>query len=159
MKPSFDEIFIGTAINMSKRSHCVKAHVGAVLVKEGRIVSTGYNGPPEGDVNCDETYPKQGCKRDRYGGCLYALHAEANAIFYAAKQKVSIDGTSLYVTLSPCLACARLIYIARIGKVVYKDSYADYKNSIKQKNEKTYIEEGLEFLERFGVEVVHYTVN
>jgi dCMP deaminase len=136
------------ADNLAQRSHCVKIKVGAVLAKDTRIISLGYNGPPAGTHNCDEEWPEQGCARDRKGSCYLALHAEANAILYAAKNKASLDGSVLYVTLSPCLACARIILTTGIKKVLYKNSYAEYKGLD--------IDEGVEFLRKFGVEVEHF---
>jgi len=148
MKPSFDDIYMELAENLAKRSHCVKAQVGAVLTKDTRIVSLGYNGPPAGTHNCDEVWPKEGCARDSKGSCSLALHAEQNAILYASKNNVSIDGSTLYVTLSPCIACARVIFTTGIRKVYYLHSYADFKG-LKS-------DEGVDFLEKFGVEVVRY---
>jgi dCMP deaminase len=148
-KPSFDDIYMELAQKLALRSHCVKAQVGAVLTKETRIVSLGYNGPPAGTHNCDEMWPEEGCPRDSKGSCSLALHAEQNAILYASKNNVGIDGTTLYVTLSPCIACARVIYTTGIKKVFYKNSYAEFKGL---KND-----EGVDFLRRFGVEVIHYT--
>jgi dCMP deaminase len=136
------------ADNLAQRSHCVKIKVGAVLAKDTRIISLGYNGPPAGTHNCDEEWPEQGCARDRKGSCYLALHAEANAILYAAKNKASLDGSVLYVTLSPCLACARIILTTGIKKVLYKNSYAEYKGLD--------IDEGVEFLRKFGVDVEHF---
>ena len=136
------------AQTLAKKSHCVKMRVGAVISKDTRIVSLGYNGPPAGTHNCDEEFPEVGCPRDRKGGCSLALHAEANAILYAAKNQIAMDDATLYVTLSPCLPCARIIYTTGIKKVIYLDSYAEYKG-IDQ-------EEGVEFLQKFGVEVLRY---
>lgn len=136
------------AENLAQRSHCVKIKVGAVLAKDTRIISLGYNGPPAGTHNCDEEWPEQGCARDRKGSCYLALHAEANAILYAAKNKASLEGSVLYVTLSPCLACARIILTTGIKKVIYKNSYAEYKG--------LEVDEGVEFLRKFGVEVEQY---
>lgn len=147
-RPSFDDIYMDLAINLSRRSHCVKANVGAVLTKETRIVSLGYNGPPAGTHNCDEEWPEQGCARDRKGGCSLAIHAEENAILYAAKNKTDMDGSTLYVTLSPCLPCARIIYTSGIKKVFYLNSYAEFKGLD--------LDEGVDFLQRFGVEVIRY---
>ena len=147
-KPSFDEIYMDLAENLAKRSHCVKAQVGAVLTKDTRIVSLGYNGPPAGTHNCDIDFPKEGCPRDSKGSCSLALHAEQNAILYASKNKVSIEGSTLYVTLSPCISCARVIYTMGIKKVFYIHSYADFKG-LKS-------DEGVDFLQKFGVEVVRY---
>lgn len=148
-KPSFDDIYMELASNLAKKSHCVKIKVGAVLTKDTRIISLGYNGPPAGTHNCDEEWPHTGCARDRKGSCSLALHAEENAILYAAKNKVSLDGATLYTTLSPCLACARTIYTMGIRKVIYLNSYAEYKG--------LEIEEGVEFLKQFGVVVDRYS--
>jgi len=108
-RPTFDDIYMELAQKLAQRSHCVKISVGAVLTKDTRIISLGYNGPPAGTHNCDQEWPETGCARDRKGGCSLAIHAEENAILYAAKNNLQIDGATLYVTLSPCLACARVI--------------------------------------------------
>ncbi|MFM7014763.1 MAG: deoxycytidylate deaminase [Bacteroidota bacterium] len=145
---SFDDIYMDLAVNLSRKSHCVKAKVGAVISKDTRIVSLGYNGPPAGTHNCDQEWPEVGCARDRKGGCSLALHAEANAILYASKNQITMEGATLYVTLSPCLACAKIIYTTGIKKVIFLDSYAAFKG--------IEIEEGVEFLTKFGVSVEHY---
>ncbi|GAA4780329.1 cytidine/deoxycytidylate deaminase family protein [Olivibacter ginsenosidimutans] len=147
-KPSFDEIFMKLALELAERSHCVKAHVGAVLAKDTRIISIGYNGPPSGTHNCDQEWPEEGCARDAKGSCSLALHAEENAILYAVKNGAALQGATLYTTLSPCLPCARLIFSAGIAKVHYKYSYAEYKG--------LQADEGVEFLKRFGVQTVKY---
>src|SRR6476659_1459946 len=95
-RPSFEDIYMDLAINLSKRSHCVKIKVGAVLTKDTRIISLGYNGPPAGTHNCDEEWPETGCARDSKGSCSLALHAEQNAILYATRNNVSIQDTTLY---------------------------------------------------------------
>ncbi|MFC0182426.1 cytidine/deoxycytidylate deaminase family protein [Pseudarcicella hirudinis] len=148
LKPDFDDIFMDLAVSLAKRSHCIKAQVGAVLAKDTRIISIGYNGPPAGIHNCDEEFPEVGCERDSKGSCSLALHAEQNAILYAAKNGASIEGATIYVTLSPCIACARIIFSMKIKKVIFLDSYAQYKGIPK--------DEGVEFLRKFGVEVVQY---
>ncbi|GGF44861.1 deoxycytidylate deaminase [Echinicola rosea] len=147
-KPDFDDIFMELAVNLAKRSHCIKKHVGAVLTKETRIISIGYNGPPSGTHNCDEEFPESGCSRDSKGSCSLAIHAEQNAILYAVKNNASVEGSTLYVTLAPCLACARIIYSMGVAKVVYMYSYAEYKGLP--------FDEGVEFLKKFGVEVERY---
>ncbi|MCX8142727.1 MAG: dCMP deaminase family protein [Bacteroidia bacterium] len=147
-RPSFDEIYMQLAEQLARRSHCVKMQVGAVLTKDTRIISLGYNGPPAGTHNCDEEWPDTGCPRDSKGSCSLALHAEQNAILYAAKNKVDMEGSTLYVTLAPCIACARVIFSVGIKKVIYKNSYAEYKG--------IGIEEGVEFLKKFGVEVIRW---
>lgn len=143
MKPSFDHIFMNLAADLAKRSHCVKAHVGAVLAKDTRIISIGYNGPPSGTHNCDEEWPEKGCARDSKGSCSLALHAEENAILYAVKNGARLEGATLYTTLSPCLPCARLIFSAGVTQVFYRHSYAEYKGLAS--------DEGVDFLNRFGV--------
>lgn len=137
------------AQKLAQRSHCVKMHVGAVLTKDTRIVSLGYNGPPAGTHNCDVEWPEEGCPRDSKGSCSLALHAEQNAILYASKNNVSVEGSTLYITLSPCIACARIIFTTGIRKVIYLNSYAEYK--------KIPSDEGVDFLKKFGVDVVKFS--
>jgi dCMP deaminase len=148
-KPSFNLIFMNLATDLAARSHCVRAHVGAVLAKDTRIISIGYNGPPAGTHNCDEEWPELGCDRDSKGSCSLALHAEENAILYAVKNGSKIAGSTLYTTLSPCIACARLILSSGIKLVYFKDSYAEYKGLPS--------DEGVDFLRRFGVEVIKFS--
>jgi dCMP deaminase len=148
IKPGFIDIYMNLAVELAARSHCVRAQVGAVLTKDTRIISIGYNGPPAGTHNCDEEWPDSGCARDSKGSCSLALHAEENAILYAARNGSKIEGGTLYTTLSPCIACARLILSSGIKVVVYKDSYAEYKGLPS--------DEGVDFLKRFGVEVNKY---
>lgn len=147
-RPAFDDIFMNLAADLARRSHCVKAQVGAVLTRDTRIISIGYNGPPSGTHNCDEEWPGTGCPRDLKGSCSLALHAEENAIVYAAKNGSGLEGATLYITLSPCLSCARLIFSSGVKKVLYKHSYAEYKGLP--------FDEGIEFLKKFGVDVVQY---
>ncbi|MES2455564.1 MAG: dCMP deaminase family protein [Bacteroidota bacterium] len=147
-KPGFADIYMNLATDLAGRSHCVKAHVGAVLTKDTRIISIGYNGPPSGTHNCDEEWPETGCARDSRGSCSLALHAEENAILYAIKNGSKIAGSTLYITLSPCIACARLILSSGIKYVYFKDSYAEYKGLPS--------DEGVDFLRKFGVEVFKY---
>ena len=147
-RPSFDEIYMELAGNLALRSHCVKAKVGAVLTKDTRIISLGYNGPPAGTHNCDEQWPETGCPRDSKGSCSLALHAEQNAILYAHRNNVSLDNAVLYVTLSPCIACARVIYSVGIKKVLYLYSYSAFKGLAR--------DEGVDFLRKFGVETIWY---
>ena len=144
-RPAFDDIFMELAVNLAKRSHCIKRHVGAVLTKETRIISIGYNGPPSGTHNCDVEWPEEGCPRDSKGGCSLAIHAEQNAV----KNKTSVEGATLYVTLSPCLSCARIIFSMGILKVIYLNSYAEHKGL---KND-----EGVDFLRKFGVACENYS--
>ncbi len=145
-KPSFDSIFMNLATDLAQRSHCVKAQVGAVLTKDTRIISIGYNGPPAGTHNCDEEFPDVGCPRDSKNSCSLALHAEENAILYAVKNGATLEGATLYLTLSPCISCARLIFSSGIKKVWFKNSYAEYKGLPS--------DEGVDFLNKFGVETL-----
>lgn len=147
-RPAFDDIYMELAVNLAKRSHCIKRHVGAVLTKDSRIISIGYNGPPSGTHNCDEEWPETGCPRDSKNGCSLAIHAEQNAILYAVKNKTAVEGATLYVTLSPCLACARMIYSMGINRVIYLKSYAEYKNLPS--------DEGIDFLKNFGTNCIKY---
>src|ERR1019366_2731845 len=103
-KRSFDEIYMELAESLATRSHCVKAKVGAVFTKATGFISLGNKGPPAGTHNCDEMWPAEGCPRDSKGSCSLALHAEQNAILYAAKNNIPIEGATLYVTLSPCIS-------------------------------------------------------
>ena len=148
-KLSFDHIFMNLATDLAKRSHCVKAQVGAVLTKDTRIISIGYNGPPAHTHNCDEEWPGVGCPRDSKGSCSLALHAEENAILYAVKNGANLEGATLYTTLSPCLPCSRLIYSAGIKKVFFDKSYAAYKGLLN--------DEGVDFLNKFGVSATRFT--
>jgi len=147
-KPTFDEIFMNLAEELALKSHCVRAQVGAVLSKDTRIISIGYNGPPAGTHNCDEEWPGVGCDRDSKGSCSLALHAEQNAILYAVKNGADLQQATLYTTLSPCLPCARLIFSAGIVQVFYRNSYAEYKGLPE--------DEGIAFLNRFGVETIRF---
>ena len=147
-KPTFEEIYMKLAHDLAKRSHCIKMKVGAVIAKDTRVVATGHNGPPEGRANCDERWPMQGCPRSARGGCALALHAEQNAILFALKNNIDLQGATLYLTLSPCLPCARMIFAVGIQQVFYSHSYASFK--------KTTTEEGLDFLRGLDVKVIHY---
>lgn len=128
------------AMNMSiasvvaKRSTCDRLHVGAVIVREGRVMASGYNGSVRGALHCDHTVRefhtadtyvnnKPPLRRSVEGGCKNAVHAEANAILYAAKYGVATDGAELYTTHQPCENCARMIVNAGISKVVFQEPY------------------------------------
>ena len=120
-----DEVYINVAKQISTLSHCVRSKVGAVLVKEGNIIAFGYNGTPSGMDNCcekeDVTLP-------------HVIHAEVNAILKAAKTGAAVEGSTLYLTLSPCLDCSKLILQAGVKRVVYLETYRhlDGPNFLKQ---------------------------
>ena len=102
---------------VAKRSTCIKPNA-AILVKDGRIISMGYNGSPKGAPHCIEV----GCLEED-GACIRTIHAEANAIAFAAKYGISTEGATLYVTSSPCYDCAKLIVNSGITEVVYLKEY------------------------------------
>ena len=126
-RPGWDEYFLSIAQVVASRSNCVKRHVGAVIQRDRRIVSTGYNGTPRGVRNCNEG----GCPRcnafaesgTRLDECLCS-HGEENAIVQAAYHGVSVRDATLYTTFFPCLFCTKLIINAGIAEVVYNAAYA-----------------------------------
>ncbi len=128
MRPSWDEYFMRLAYLVSSRSTCTRRHVGAVIVKDKRVLTTGYNGPPKGLMHCDKT----GCLREnlkipsgeRHELCR-GLHAEQNAIIQAAVYGVSIKDATIYVTNHPCVVCAKMIINAQIKEIVYSEGYPD----------------------------------
>ena len=125
-RPGWDEYFMGIARMVALRSNCIKRKVAAVVVKDRRIISTGYNGTPRGVRNCNEG----GCPRcasladsgTRLDECLCS-HAEENAIVQAAYHGISVKGATLYSTFSPCLICTKMIINAGIDRVVYSLEY------------------------------------
>jgi dCMP deaminase len=127
-RPSWDEYFMSIAQLVKERSTCVRRHVGAVLVKDRRVMATGYNGTPTGLPHCDEG----GCERCNSevesGTNLEACacsHAEENVIVQAALHGTSTRGATLYTTHSPCTQCAKMIINARISRVVAAEEYPD----------------------------------
>ena len=128
MRPSWDEYFVEIARQVATRSTCLRRHVGAVIVRDKRILATGYNGPPRGVSHCDET----GCLREKLGipsgqrqEICRGLHAEQNAIIQAALHGVSIEDGVIYVTHQPCITCAKMIINAGITRVICANSYPD----------------------------------
>lgn len=127
-RPTWDEYFMGIVELVKSRSTCLRRHVGALIVKDKRILSTGYNGAPTGCKHCSEV----GCLREkmkipsgeRHELCR-ASHAEQNAIAQAAYSGTSIKGGVLYVTDQPCVLCAKLAINAGIEKIVFKGDYPD----------------------------------
>ncbi|MBO5803680.1 MAG: dCMP deaminase family protein [Bacteroidales bacterium] len=130
----FDLSYLRMAQVWSENSYCVRRKVGALIVKDKMIISDGYNGTPAGFENV--------CENDLGQTKSYVLHAEANAITKVAKSNNSSEGATLYVTDAPCMECAKLIIQAGIRRVVYNK---DYRNT-----------EGLELLERAGIEICKY---
>ena len=151
-RKSKDVYFSEIADLVSTRSTCLRNNVGAVIVKDSQILSTGYNGAPKGLPHCEEL---GGCMRAKmnvpsgtHHELCRGLHAEQNAILYAVRNKTSVEGATLYVTLSPCLACARIIFTMGISRVIYLRSYAEHKGIAS--------DEGVDFLKKFGVQVERY---
>ncbi len=118
-----DSIFMRTAILFAERSTCRRKKVGAVLVKDKRIISTGYVGSPSGHMHCIDF--GLDCLIGPNGGCVRTIHAEINAVLFAAKNGISTHGTILYCTLSPCIDCAKMLISAGISKVFYYEEYRD----------------------------------
>lgn len=130
---TYDRAYLRMAYEWGKLSYCKRRQVGAIVVKDRMIISDGYNGTPTGFENfCedDEGYTK-----------WYVLHAEANAISKLAASTQSCVGATLYITMSPCRECSKLIHQSGITRVVYQEAYKDGS--------------GLEFLERAGVSLTH----
>jgi dCMP deaminase len=124
-RPSWDEYFMGITFQVAMRSTCDRARVGAIIVLERRILTTGYNGSPAGLQHCDEIG-----HLIVNGHCVRTLHAEQNAIIQAALHGVSVAGGTLYVTHQPCLTCAKMIINAGLRRVVYAGTYPD-ENAVK----------------------------
>lgn len=128
MRPSWDEYFAEITKLVAKRSTCLRRRVGAVLVKDRRILTTGYNGSPAGLTHCAEI----GCLREKLGvpsgeksELCRGLHAEQNAIIQAALHGVNIKGAVLYVTHQPCVTCAKMLINAGITEIVTLGDYPD----------------------------------
>ncbi len=127
-RPSNDEYFMNMAKLVATRSTCIRRQVGAVIVKDKRVLSTGYNGAPKGSKHCDEL----GCIRvelnvpsgTRHELCR-GVHAEQNAVIQAAYFGVSVKDSSIYTTTYPCSMCAKLIINAGIIEIVYNEGYPD----------------------------------
>jgi len=127
-RPSWDEYFMHITRQVARRSTCLRRQVGAVIVQDKRILTTGYNGPPTGLAHCEEV----GCIRqqmdvpsgERTELCR-GLHAEQNAIIQAALHGVRIAGSDIYITLQPCVLCAKMLINAGIRRIVYDGDYPD----------------------------------
>lgn len=129
----YDVAYLRIAREWSKLSYCKRKQVGAIIVKDKMIISDGYNGTPSGFENI--------CEDDEGTTKWYVLHAEANAISKVAKSTQSCEGATLYITLSPCKDCSKLIHQSGIKRLVYLERYKDCSS--------------LDFLEKAGVEVIN----
>ena len=132
-----DARYLRMAQIWAENSYCVRRKVGALVVKEKMIISDGYNGTPSGFENI--------CEDENNVTKPYVLHAEANAITKLARSSNNSDGSTLYVTASPCIECAKLIIQAGIKRVVYGEKYR--------------LEDGINLLKRAGIEVIYKNVN
>lgn len=128
MRPSWDDYFMDIAELVASRSTCLRRQVGAVIVKDRRIISTGYNGAPRGVSHCLDV----GCLREQLGvpsgerhELCRAVHAEQNAIIQAALHGVSTNGATLYCTTQPCVLCAKMLLNAGIKEFFFRGSYPD----------------------------------
>jgi len=129
----YDRAYLRIAREWGQLSYCKRKKVGAIIVKDRMIISDGYNGTPSGFENC--------CEDDDNLTKWYVLHAEANAILKVARSTQSCEGATLYITMSPCKDCSKLIHQSGIKRVVYLQGYKD--------------DSGIDFLLKAGVEVAH----
>ncbi|RJP66746.1 MAG: cytidine deaminase [Candidatus Abyssobacteria bacterium SURF_17] len=127
-RPSWDEYFLDIARLVSSRSTCLRRHVGAIFVRDKRVLATGYNGAPSGLKHCDEV----GCIREREGippgerhELCRGIHAEQNAILQAAQFGISLRGSILYCTNQPCVLCAKMLINAGVERIVVLGGYPD----------------------------------
>jgi len=127
----YDKAYLKIAKEWAELSYCKRKKVGAIIVKDRMIISDGYNGTPSGFENC--------CEDENGDTKWYVLHAEANAILKVARSTQTCQGATLYITLSPCKECSKLIHQAGITRVVY---HIDYKDN-----------SGIEFLKKAGVQI------
>jgi len=140
MKEKFKRAYMKTAQTFAELSSAQRLHVGAIVVKDDRIISIGYNGMPAGWSNVCEDVLEDGSLKTK----SEVLHAESNAIAKLARSNESGDGASIFITHAPCIECAKLIYQSGIRKVYYGQEYRDHS--------------GLNFLKQSGVEIQHMPV-
>ena len=118
-----DKIFINIATELATASKCVSKQVGAVIVKDGRILSTGYNGTPAGYENCSDHWNHTYTPEHHEWSKTYEIHAEMNAIIWAAREGISIADATIYVTLEPCSECSKNLIASGIKRIVYAKEY------------------------------------
>lgn len=125
-RPSWDEYFMRLAHVIASRSTCLRRRVGALLVKDKRILATGYNGAPKGLPHCESCLREElGVPSGQRHELCRGVHAEQNAIIQAAVFGVSTKGATLYSTTFPCIICAKMLINAEIGEVIYDSDYED----------------------------------
>jgi len=133
----YDQAYLKMASEWSKLSHCKRKQVGALIVKDKMIISDGYNGTPTGFDNC--------CEDENGSTKWHVLHAEANAILKVASSTQACQGATLYITLSPCKECSKLILQSGIKRMVYANAYKD--------------ESGVDFLRKANIEILYLPIN
>lgn len=143
MKDKFISAYMDVAERFAKLSSAKRLQVGAIMVKDDRIISIGYNGMPSGWTNECEDYIQLSDDTITTKTKPEVIHAEANAIAKLAKGNESGDGSTMFLTHAPCIDCAKQVYTAGIKKVYYRNPYRD--------------SQGLDFLEKCGVEVEHFS--
>ena len=134
------EMFKEMVTLISKRSTCLRSKVGALIEKDGRVISIGYNGPASGFPECLPQTQFHRSNECMGPGCTRSIHAEMNAIAFAAKAGISVEEATMYCSMSPCINCAKLIINSGIKTVVYLDEYRD--------------KAGIELLKRAGVKTI-----
>lgn len=142
-RPSMHRTLLEVVDAMARRGTCSRAHVGAVLARDGRVLATAYNGAPRGMPHCVHP-PSEVSNRSDPGAptCTWAVHAEANAVAFAARYGIALDGATLYCSLGPCIVCAQLVVNAGVAAVVAARAYRDAS--------------GVDLLLEAGVEVHYY---
>ena len=128
-----DKNFINIAKEIASASKCVSKQVGAVIVRDGRILSTGYNGTPSGYTNCCDHWDNEYTKDHHDWSKTYEIHAEMNALIWAAREGISIKGATIYVTLEPCSECSKNLIASGIQRIVYEKSYEHTNSDIVSK--------------------------
>ena len=128
-----DKNFINIAHEIASASKCVSKQVGAVIVKDGRILSTGYNGTPSGYINCSTHWGGEYTKDHHDWSKTYEIHAEMNALIWAARKGISIENGTIYVTLEPCSECSKNLIAAGIKRIVYDKAYEHTNSEIVSK--------------------------
>lgn len=141
-----DRQFLDIAVIAAETSHCVSLKVGAVLVRAGRVVSTGYNGTPPGFVNCNELWVSR-CPEHSEWSNRMEIHAEQNALLFAARHGISTEGCTMYTTIEPCHQCVKLMIAAGVSRVVYSEEY--YREDIDRRTKQ-------EFSSQCGMKIEHF---
>ena len=126
VRPDRDQIYLRMARELAAFSRCVSLQVACLLVREGRILSTGVNGTPSGWINCDEQFPGGRTPEHTSWSSAHEIHAELNAVIWAARTGIAIEDATAYITHSPCVQCTKNLIAAGISRIVYAEVY--YRN-------------------------------